>query len=265
METRLRMIPVLSKVQYMETRKIPAAYCVLKWIVKALFPKMRVEGLENIPDGGAVIVGNHAHAYGPCGVELYLNSGRYTWCAAEMMHLKEVPAYAFQDFWSMRPRYTHVFYRILSYLIAPLCVLIFNSANTVPVYRDVRVMITFRRTLRLLREGKNIVIFPERAVPHNNIVYDFQERFIDLGRMYYDLTQTEISFVPMYIAPKLKKIILGKAIRYRADASMDQERLRIRDELMDAITRIGRSQPRHIVIPYAPVPKKDYPYNRNEG
>ncbi len=42
-----------------------------------------------------------------------------------MMNLKEVPAYTFQDFWSMKPRYTLVFYRIISYLIAPLCILIF--------------------------------------------------------------------------------------------------------------------------------------------
>ena len=168
----------------MEEKKTSAAYRALKAVVKALFPKMQVEGLENIPEGGAVIVGNNAHAYGPIGVELFLGGSRYTWCAAEMMSLKEVPPYAFQDFWSMKPRYTHLFYRILSYLIAPLCVLVFNSANTVPVYRDARVMITFRRTLRLLREGNSIVIFPEHNAPRNNIVYDFQERFIDLGRMY---------------------------------------------------------------------------------
>ncbi|MBR3015822.1 MAG: 1-acyl-sn-glycerol-3-phosphate acyltransferase [Clostridia bacterium] len=241
------------------------AYRALKWIAKALFPKMRVEGLENIPAGGAVIVGNHAHAYGPVGAELYLGSNRYTWCAAEMMNLKEVPAYAFQDFWSMKPRYTHLFFKMLSYLAAPLSVLIFNNANTVPVYHDVRVMKTFRETLRLLREGKNIVVFPEHVVPRNNIVYDFQDRFIDLGRMYYNLTQKELSFVPMYIAPRLKKIILGKPIRYRSDAFMDQERRRIKEELMEAVTALGRSQPRHIVIPYAVIPQKDYPFNRDES
>ncbi len=249
----------------MKARKTSFVYCVIKWIVWALFPKMQVEGLENIPEGGAVIVGNHAHAYGPFGVELYLGSNHYTWCSSEMMNLKEVPAYTFQDFWSMKPRYTLIFYRIISYLIAPLCVLIFNNANTIPVYHDVRVMKTFRQTLQKLREGKNIVIFPEHTVPHNNIVYDFQDRFIDVARMYYNQTQTEISFVPMYIAPRLKKIILGRPIRYRADESMDHERRRIREELMEAITRLGRNLPRHIVVPYAVIPKKDYPFNRDES
>ena len=249
----------------MEEKKTSAGYRAIKGIVKALFPKMQVEGLENLPKDGAIIVGNHAHAHGPVAVELYLGTNSYAWCSAEMMSLKEVPAYTFQDFWSMKPRYTHVFYRIFSYLIAPLCVLVFNNANIIPVYHDVRVMKTFRQTLRLLRDRKDIVIFPEHTVPHNNIVYDFQDRFIDLGRMYYNLTQTEISFVPMYIAPKLRKIILGKPIRYRSNEPMDQERCRIREELMDAITHLGRSQPRHIVVPYAVIPKKDYPFNRDES
>ena len=247
-----------------ERKSVPAAYRVIKWLVWALSPKMQVEGLENLPQGEAVIVGNHAHMNGPIAAELYLQGSRYTWCASQMMKLKEVPAYAFQDFWSMKPRYTHWFYRLLSYLVAPLCVLIFNNADTIPVYHDARVMLTFRQTLRLLRGGAKIVIFPEHGVPHNNIVYDFQDRFIDLARMYYAMTQKELCFVPMYIAPKLKKMVLGEPIRYRADQPPDQERRRIREELMDAVTQLGRGMPLHTVVPYAVIPRKDYPANRTD-
>ena len=239
-----------------------AAYGTIKWFVRALSPKMQVVGLENLPEDGAVIVANHAHMNGPIAAELYLGDHRYTWCASQMMTLREVPAYAYQDFWSMKPWYTHWYYRLCSYLIAPLSVLVFNSANTIPVYRDARVMVTFRQTLRLLREGAKIVIFPERAVPHNNIVYDFQDRFIDLAQMYHRLTQKELCFVPMYVAPKLKKMVLGQPVRYRADQPMEQERRRVCEELMDAVTRLGRSLPRHTVVPYAVIPKKDYPINR---
>ena len=97
-----------------------------------------------------------------------------------------------------------------------MCVLVFNNAHTIPVYHGARVMITFRQTLRLLRNGEKIVIFPEHTVPHNNIVYDFRDRFIDLARMYYQKTQKELCFVPMYVAPKLKKMVLGQPVHYRA-------------------------------------------------
>ena len=248
-----------------ETKRVSPVYKAIKGLVWALSPKMRVEGLENLPEGEAVIVGNHAQIYGPIAAELYLGGNRYTWCMAQMMKLREVPAYAFQDFWSMKPRYTHWFYRLLSYLAAPLSVLIFNNARTIPVYQDARVMITFRQTLRLLGEGAKIVIFPEHNAPHNNIVYDFRDRFIDLGRMYYQMTRKELCFVPMYVAPRLKKLVLGKPVRYRAGQSPNQERQRIKQALMDAVTQLGRSLPPHTVIPYAVMPRKDYPSNRTDG
>lgn len=241
---------------------LSAVFKAIKWLIWALSPKMRVEGLENLPDDGAVIVGNHAHMYGPIAAELYLEGDHHIWCAAQMMALKEIPAYAYQDFWSMKPWYTHGYYRLLSYLVAPLCVLVFNRAHTIPVYHDARVMITFRQTLRLLRDGEKIVIFPEHTVPHNNIVYDFQDRFIDLAQMYYKITQKELCFVPMYIAPKLKKMVLGTPIRYRAGEPMEQERQRIKEELMAAVTHLGRSLPPHTVVPYAVIPRKDYPFSR---
>ena len=248
-----------------EAKRVPISYKAVKWLVWYLSPKMRVEGLENLPEDGAVIVGNHAHMYGPIAAELYLEDKHHIWCAAQMMKLKEVPAYAYQDFWSMKPWYTHWYYRLLSYLVAPLCALVFNNANTIPVYHDARVMITFRQTLRLLRDGEKIVIFPEHTVPRNNIVYDFQDRFIDLAQMYYRITQKEMCFVPMYIAPRLKKMVLGQPVRYRAGQPMEQERLRIKEELMDAVTRLGRSLPPHTVVPYAVIPRKDYPSNRKDA
>ena len=246
-----------------ETKNLPAVYKAIKWFIWALSPKMRVEGLENLPEGGAVIVGNHAHMYGPIAAELYLEDKHHIWCAAQMMKLKEVPAYAYQDFWSMKPWYTHGYYHLISYLVAPFCALVFNNANTIPVYHDMRVMITFRQTLRLLRDGEKIVIFPEHTVPHNNIVYDFQDRFIDLAKMYYQMTQKELCFVPMYIAPKLKKMVLGQPVRYRAGEPPEQERLRVKEELMDAVTRLGRSLPPHTVVPYAVIPRKDYPFSQD--
>ena len=248
----------------MEKKKTSAGYKAVKWLVWALFPKMRVEGLENLPEGGAVIVGNHAQLAGPIGAELYLGDDRYTWCAGQMMTLKEVPAYAFQDFWSMKPRSVRWLYRIFSYVIAPVSVFIFGNANTIPVYHDARVLVTFRQTLRLLRAGAKIVIFPEHNVPRNNIICEFQDRFIDLAQMYYNMTKKELRFVPMYTTPELKKMVLGAPIAYHADRPMEEERARICAELMDAVTRLGQGLPRHTVTPYLNIPKKDYPCNLPE-
>ena len=106
-----------------------------------------------------------------------------------------------------------------------------------------------------------MVIFPEHDVKHNHIIYDFQDKFIDIAKLYYKKTGKELSFVPMYIAPKLKKIFFGKPITFRAAEPMDAERSRICDYLMEEITAIAEAQPEHIVVPYRNIPKKAYPSN----
>lgn len=236
-------------------------YKFIKGAIRTFYPHMTAEGLENLPDEPCIIVGNHTQMNGPIAAELYMPFLRCTWCAGQMMDKKEVPAYAFQDFWSQKPQWTHPFYKLLSHAIAPVCEVIFNNAETIGVYHDARILSTFRTTVEKLSEGLNVVIFPEHDVRFNNILYEFQDRFIDVAKLYYRKTQLALSFVPLYIAPKLHKMYFGKPVRFMPDAPMEEERRRIAAYLMDEITAIALSLPRHRVIPYRNIPKKDYPYN----
>ena len=245
----------------MEEKKPSLLYRILKGLVWFFYPKLEVEGTENLPNEAAIIVGNHTQMNGPIAAELYCPGKHYTWCAGQMMHLKDVPEYAFRDFWSQKPRYTHGFYKLLSYIIAPLSVLVFNSANTIGVYHDSRIISTFRDTVKRLQEGNHVVIFPEHDVKYNHILYAFQDRFIDVAKLYYRKTGKEVAFVPLYIAPKLKKMYLGKPIRFCAANPMDEERDRIRKYLMNEITDIACALPEHTVVPYRNIPKKYYPSN----
>ena len=242
-------------------KKTSVLFCCIKWCVKTVYPKFQVEGIENLPDEPVIIVGNHCQMNGPIVGELYVPGEPYIWCAGEMMHLKDVPAYAFRDFWSQKPKWTHPGYKLLSYAIAPLSVCVFNNARTVGVYHDTRILSTFKNTVKLLQDGKSVVIFPEHDVKHNQIIYDFQDKFIDVAKLYYKKTGKELKFVPMYIAPNLKKLYLGKPVQFCAAEPMDTERSRIRDYLMAEITAMAEVLPEHTVIPYRNIPKRDYPLN----
>lgn len=244
----------------------PWLFRVIKYLVRMFYPKMEVVGMEKSPDEPMVIVGNHAQLHGPIACELYFPDNYYTWCAGQMMNLKEVPAYAYKDFWSQKPKVVRPLFKLISYIIAPLSVLIFNNARTIAVYRDNRILSTFRESITKLQDEKSVVIFPEHDVKYNHIVYDFQEGFVDLARLYYKRTGKELSFVPLYMSPKLKKMYLGKSIKFSADAPIAEERRRICDYLMNEITDIAVGLPEHTVIPYRNIPKKYYPKNiQKEG
>ena len=177
------------------------------------------------------------------------------------MDKKEVPAYAYQDFWSGKPKVVRWFYKLLAHAIAPLSQLIFTNANTIGVYHDTRILATFKKTVQVLQEGASVVIFPEHNVPRNNIICEFQDRFIDVAKLYYKRTGKELAFVPMYLAPKLKTMYLGEPVRFRADTPIEEERRRICEYLMEQVTQIAWSLPEHTVVPYTNVPKKQYPKN----
>ena len=154
-----------------------------------------------------------------------------------------------------------VVYAPMTAFAAPLSVCVFNNANTIGVYRDTRIVGTFKNTVKRLQEGNHVVIFPEHDVKYNHILYEFQDKFIDVAKLYYKKTGKEASFVPLYIAPKLKKMYLGKPIQFCAANPMDEERNRICRYLMDEITKIASSLPKHTVVPYRNIPKKYYPCN----
>lgn len=236
-------------------------YRIIRWLVKLFYPKITVEGAEYLPEESCIIVGNHTQMNGPICGELYVPGKRSIWCAWQMMYLKEVPAYAFRDFWSAKPRITRWSYKLLSYIIAPLSVCVFNNAHTIPVYHDGRIITTFKQTIAALQENTNIVIFPECYEPYNHIVNQFQEKFIDIAKLYNKKTGKALAFVPMYIAPNLKKLCLGKPILYNPENAIDEERRRISNYLMEQITEIAINLPEHKVVPYANLSKKEYKMN----
>lgn len=244
-----------------EKKKRSRLFGVIKYLIRAFYPKIEIVGLENLPGEPCAIIGNHAQLNGPITSELYLPESCYAWCAAQMMSLRDVPAYAYKDFWSQKPKLLRPFFRLVSYLIAPLSVVIFNNARTIPVYKDGRVFSTFRESLAKLEDGKNIVIFPEYDKKYNNILYDFQDGFIDIAKLYHRRTGKELSFVPLYVAPRLKKVYVGKPIKFSAGSPIAEERRRIRELLMSDITDMARALPEHTVIPYRNIPKHLYPKN----
>lgn len=236
-------------------------YRIIRWLVWLFYPKITVEGVENLPAEACLVVGNHTQMNGPICGELYFPGKRKIWCAHQMMYIKEVPAYAFDDFWSNKPKWNRWFYKLLSYLIAPVSACVFNNANTIAVFRDNRLLTTFKQTIAALDDGCNVIVYPECYDPHNHIIHRFQDRFVDVAKLYYKRTGKALQFVPLYIAPNLKKMFLGKPVMFRPDVPIEEERERICAYLMDSVTEIALQLPRHRVVPYPNIPKRDYPFN----
>ena len=242
--------------------KKPALFRFIAWCVKLFYKKVEIVGLENIPNDASLIIGNHAQMYGPLFGELRFPLPKKVWCIGEMMNIKEVPAYAFADFWSGKPKSVRWFYKLLSHIIAPLASYLFTNADTIGVYKDARCAKTFKETIRNLENDNHIIIFPETRESYNHIINDFQDKFIDVSRMYYKKNKKALAFIPMYNAAKIRKVIFGKPIYFDPEMDMDTQRKVICDYLKAEITKLAGELPKHKVVPYDNVGRKNYKYSK---
>lgn len=240
-------------------------YRIVRRLLLTFYRAPKIIGLENLPEGECVIAANHAQLHGPIQAELFFPGDRSIWCNAETMDIHEAPAYAYKDFWPEKPRALRWLYWIPAYIVAPILVSVLNNARCIGVYRDLRMRTTISRTLARLQEGARIIIFPETDPGLNTILSTFQPRFIDLGPRYARATGKTLQFVPMYIAPDLRRIVIGKPIAYDNRADARDERQRICTQLVDAISELAYSLPLHRVVPYRNIKKNLYPTNERPG
>lgn len=237
-------------------------YRFIKWMVSLFYKKREFIGTENIPSEPCIIVSNHAQAHGPVTYELYFPAPKKIWCIGQMMRVKEVPNYSYEDFWSHKPSSVRWLYRILSYLIAIPSAYLFTHADTIGVYKDARLRKTFRDTEKALLDGYNVVIFPEKLASFNEIINEFQDKFIDVARHFYRVHGKALYFVPSYNSPALKKVVFGKPILFDPNKDIAEVRAEICDYLKNEITALAKSLPLHRVVPYDNIPKSKYPYSK---
>ena len=250
-----------KKIKKTKTKK-PPFFRFLKWLVGVCYGKKDFAGLENIPKEPSLIIGNHAQVHGPFVAELWFPKKKRIWLIGQMMSAKEIPAYAMQDFWPYKKKSVRWIYKIFSYIIAPLFSYVFKNVDGIGVYKDGRIIKTFKQSVEALKDGAYVIIFPECHTDYNHIVNEFQTNFVDVARLYYKNTGKELSFVPMYNAPKLKLTVFGNPIKYDHLAPIEEQRVKICEYIKKEITRLAEELPVHVVVPYANIKKKDYPCSR---
>lgn len=237
-------------------------YSIIRFAVNIFYRKREFIGLENISDETAILVANHAQIHGPLVAEVQFPLKRKTWCIGNVMSTKEFIHHAKNDFWINKPKWIRWFFYILAYIIAPIGASVFKSADVIAVYKDSRLITTFKETVKELANGNHIIIFPESPENYNNIVNDFQDKFIDVARLYYKKYGKCLTFIPMYNAVRLKKVVIGKGIKYDPNMQIEEMRKTICDYLKEQITNLALTLPPHEVVKYSNEGRKHNPISK---
>ncbi len=201
-------------------------YKVLSSIIRGITPRMKTTWEEPFDGEACVFVGNHAGAFGPIDmcVKFPLRDQCFTWMNADVLDPKLVPAYVRQDYWwkpgcKLEPLYNAT----LPYMAAAVLPPILRLAPTVPVYHDMRVMTTMRQSLRHLKEGHHLVIFPEQPSGYQSHHDWINTGFLQIAPMYYKATGKILKFYPVHLDYHKHTFKVAKPIAFDPERTLEEQ------------------------------------------
>lgn len=201
-------------------------YDALAWGMRHFTGKMTVTWAEPFAQKPCVFVCNHVGALGPIYMVSkfpYWNQVE-AWCNEGIMNRKTCPAYVRQDYWwepgcKLEPLYNAT----LPYLAAAILPPVLKSAPTIPVFHDARVMTTMRRSLKALKAGRHLVIFPEQPSGFEEHHDWINTGWLNLCVMYHRATGENLLLYPVHIDTKQKSFQVAKPVEFDGSRSLEEQ------------------------------------------
>ena len=137
---------------------------LLKKLMKGRYKKPKFVYLGEEFENGAIILSNHEGTDSPMSLEIYLDKPLRMWGTAEMNSgLKELYRYQTNIYYHEKLHWNIHLARLFCLIASPLTWLFYSGFNLISSYRDARFMITIKESIKALKDGDNIVIFPENS------------------------------------------------------------------------------------------------------
>lgn len=203
---------------------------VLKAIVAPVLPIRKAVYAEPVGDEPCVFLANHIGALGPIYMALTfpLADNVAIWCNEGVMDEKQMVEYVRHDWWWRPESKLAPLYNVtLPYIAAAIVPKVMRSAPTIAVCRDARIMSTMRASMKALKEGRHIVIFPERPDGFDSHAEQLQMGWLNLATMYYRATGKQLRLIPVHIDQREHVFRVGKGITVNPELPLSEQEQRI--------------------------------------
>lgn len=179
-----------------------------------------VIGIENIQTPGpAIYVANHLGPTGPIEAILSIPVRFYPWGIAEMTDYKRAPKYLFDDFTHPILHLNGKFGLLFSTFLTKISVPLFKAVGVVPIDRfGGWTADGFRQSLKLLHEGKNLLIFPEDPLlplDPDTAMRHFMPGFATLCSLFQSEAAFPLPVYPVAVNAKAETVAIAKAEYFR--------------------------------------------------
>lgn len=204
-----------------------------------------VVGLENIQTPGpAIYIANHLGPTGPLETMLSVPVRFFPWTIAEMLDFSRAPQYLFDDFVHPVLHLNGSIGLRFATLLTKISVRLLRSIGAVPIDRFGGLTPDgFRQSLRLLEEGKNLLIFPEDPLlpldPDTSMRH-FMPGFAALCSLFQKGERFPLPVYPMAVYAGSETVGIGQPEYYHR---MGQHR-----QAIDAFTQLMEERVSHLYL-----------------
>ena len=149
-------------------RAIPKAkkrklyFRLLKKLMMGRYKKPKFIYLGEEITGGALILSNHEGTDAPMSLEIYLDRPLRMWGTSEMNSgLIQLYKYQTRVYYHEKKHWNIHLARLFCLLASPLTYLFYSGLDLISTYHDTRLVKTMRESVKSIKDGDNIVVFPE--------------------------------------------------------------------------------------------------------
>ncbi|MBQ8136618.1 MAG: hypothetical protein IJ174_04215 [Clostridia bacterium] len=210
---------------------VPAARLVTK----------RIKTTWEVPFDGepCVFVCNHERASGPIRMVLDFPEMKNSrvWIFADPLNRKTVPAYVRQDHWwneeaKLAPLYNAIIPPIVSVVLPP----ILRSIPNIPVYHDARALSTMRESLKALKAGQSLIIFPELPTGyHEHDTARINEGFLLILDLYEKANGKPLKIWPVHLDMQAHEFRVKAPITKALSVPLEAQVPAICERILDGI------------------------------
>jgi 1-acyl-sn-glycerol-3-phosphate acyltransferase len=203
--------------------------------------RFQISGMENIRvHNPAIFISNHVGSTGPIAITTSLPLHLYPWAVGAMMDFNRAAVYLYNDFirptWKLDGR----FGMLVSYLVSRISVRLLMGLGAIPVDTSQGWSSEyFYKSLAYLKEGKDLLIFPEntkKAIDPQTGFHSFSSGFCWLGEMCRRATGGRLPIYPMAVNPQYRHIAIGKPVYFELTGNRREDMNDFRDRLYELVS-----------------------------
>lgn len=219
-------------------------FCAVKRILTCRYKCPDFIFLEGKPfEETSVILSNHESTLSPMSLEMYLDKPLSFWGAYEM-NSGLVKTYKYQSYvyYHKKKKWNLHLARLFCLIASPLTNMFYKGLNIISVYRDARFIKTMNESIEALKQGNNIVIYPEDSENgylkeltgfHLGFVV-FAERCLKKG--------IDLPIVVAYYNKETVQYLFDKPVKFSELQKRFSSRQEIADHLLERCNFLGKME-----------------------